>query len=48
MERFISFRGDKVELDVKKVALIFKALGDENRIKILQLLSTGEKCACKL
>ena len=27
---------------------IFKALSDENRIRILRLLRTGEKCACKL
>ena len=32
----------------KKIALIFKALGDENRIRIIKLLRTGEKCACKL
>lgn len=37
-----------MELDAKKTATIFKAFCDENRIKILQLLSTGEKCACKL
>ncbi|MBQ8348560.1 MAG: winged helix-turn-helix transcriptional regulator [Ruminococcus sp.] len=37
-----------MELDVKKTAIIFKAFCDENRIKILQLLSGGEKCACKL
>ena len=34
--------------DVKKLAAVFRALGDENRVKILGLLSTGEKCACKL
>ena len=27
---------------------IFKALGDENRIRILKMLRSGEKCACKL
>lgn len=32
----------------KRTAAIFKAFCDENRIRILQLLSTGEKCACKL
>ena len=37
-----------MELDTKKTAAMFKAFCDENRIKILQLLSTGEKCACKL
>lgn len=35
-------------MDDKKTSLIFKAFCDENRIKILRLLSTGEKCACKL
>lgn len=32
----------------KKTAELFKALCDENRIKILKLLQTGEKCACHL
>ena len=27
---------------------IFKALSDENRIRILKLLHNGEKCACNL
>lgn len=30
------------------VALICKALGDSNRLQIVQMLSDGEKCACKL
>lgn len=37
-----------MEIDAKRTAIIFKAFCDENRIKILQLLITGEKCACKL
>lgn len=37
-----------LEPDEKKTALIFKAFCDENRIRILKLLRTGEKCACKL
>lgn len=32
----------------KQIAMIFKALCDENRIKILKLLQNGEQCACKL
>ncbi len=32
----------------KNTALVFKAFCDENRIKILDILSSGEKCACKL
>lgn len=35
-------------IDEKNTALIFKAFCDENRIKILQLLRDGEKCACML
>lgn len=31
-----------------KIAIVFKAFCDENRIKILEMLKTGEKCACKL
>ncbi|MGN0692838.1 MAG: ArsR/SmtB family transcription factor [Oscillospiraceae bacterium] len=34
--------------DAKKTAVIFKAFCDENRIRILQLLQGGEKCACML
>jgi ArsR family transcriptional regulator len=37
-----------MKLDPKKTATIFKAFCDENRIKVLQLLLDGEKCACKL
>lgn len=32
----------------KENANIFKAFSDENRIQILSLLQTGEKCACTL
>ena len=35
-------------MDEQKTATIFKALCDENRIRILKLLCSGEKCACKL
>lgn len=30
------------------VALICKALSDANRLKIVEMLSDGEKCGCKL
>ena len=30
------------------IALICKALGDANRLKIVKMLSDGEKCGCKL
>ncbi|MGN1159374.1 MAG: ArsR/SmtB family transcription factor [Lachnospiraceae bacterium] len=32
----------------KKVAAMFKAFCDENRLQILQLLQDGERCACSL
>ena len=35
-------------MDEVKTALIFKAFCDENRIRILKMLRSGEKCACKL
>lgn len=34
--------------DEKRTAVIFKAFCDENRVRILQLLQDGEKCACRL
>ena len=37
-----------MEIDTKRAAVIFKAFCDENRVKILQMLKSGEKCACKL
>ena len=35
-------------MEEKSAAGVFKALGDENRIRILRLLRGGEKCACLL
>ena len=32
----------------QNIVCIFKALSDENRIRILKMLRSGEKCACKL
>lgn len=32
----------------KQIVAMFKALGDENRIQIIELLIGGEKCACNL
>ena len=37
-----------LQLDERKTAMVFKAFCDENRIRILKLLTTGEKCACRL
>lgn len=37
-----------LQTEEKRTAGIFKALSDENRIRILKLLQNGEKCACVL
>lgn len=37
-----------MEFVPEKTAVIFKAFCDENRIRILQILKSGEKCACRL
>lgn len=36
------------EASLKEKALYFKALSDENRLKILWLLTEGELCACNI
>ncbi len=33
-------------MDIKKTAAIFKALSDENRLRILSALEMEESCAC--
>ncbi len=33
-------------MDYKAYAMIMKALGDETRVKIFDMLSEGERCAC--
>lgn len=35
-------------MNESSIALICKALSDPNRLKIVQILSGGEQCACKL
>ena len=34
--------------EYEKKAKVFRAFCDENRLMILELLQTGEKCACRL
>ncbi|EKD64302.1 MAG: hypothetical protein ACD_51C00028G0028 [uncultured bacterium] len=33
---------------MKKTASAFKAIGEPNRLKIVELLSSGEKCVCEI
>ena len=35
-------------MEPSRVSLICKALADPNRLRIIQLLTRGEKCACEL
>lgn len=35
-------------MNITDIALICKALGDNNRLQIVRMLSEGEKCACRL
>lgn len=35
-------------MDYKKTEAMFKALSDENRLRILVLLKEGERCGCNL
>ena len=35
-------------MNTMDVAVICKVLGDSNRLQIVQMLSDGEKCGCKL
>ena len=35
-------------MDYQNTAKLFKAFCDENRLRIIELLKDGEKCACTL
>lgn len=37
-----------LKLDVRPVSKLFKALGDETRLRIIALLSHGELCVCHI
>lgn len=37
-----------MQVDTKKTAAMFKALCDENRLRILLILKNGERCGCRL
>lgn len=38
----------RYKMNYKKKALVYKAIGDENRVHILDFLSEGEKCASSI
>ena len=40
--------GKKLASAYHDTVRVFKAFCDENRLRILEMLRTGEKCACKL
>ena len=40
--------GDRMNLDYQQQVLCFKALSDETRLQILEMLTMGELCACKI
>lgn len=37
-----------MELDFARGTMLFKALADETRVKIVHILSCGEVCACEI
>ncbi|HZO08390.1 MAG TPA: metalloregulator ArsR/SmtB family transcription factor, partial [Myxococcota bacterium] len=40
--------GSAAHLDVRPVTRLFRALGDETRLRIVALLAHGELCVCHL
>ena len=41
-------QGDNVDYKYLDSVRVFKAFSDENRLMILEMLQSGEMCACKL
>jgi len=35
-------------MDIKNLTSLFKALGDENRLRLINLLKRGELCCCQI
>ena len=46
--KLINMKGGWVMKNLGGTARLFKALADENRLHILELLQRGERCACVL
>jgi ArsR family transcriptional regulator len=45
---FFNEKSEIMKYNYEKYAMIFKALGDETRLKIVSMLSDKELCACKI
>lgn len=41
-------RGGQMQIDYVKYAKMFKVMSDPKRLKIIDMLSEGELCACKI
>lgn len=49
VDRLLSiYGGDYLKMNYEENAKLMKALADSNRLKIMDILSCGEKCACDL
>jgi ArsR family transcriptional regulator len=48
MNIYIKGRCRLAQYDIEKQASVFRALSDANRLQIVDMLSCGELCACKL
>ena len=42
------YRCEVLEMNTLELSVICKALSDPNRLQIVQMLSNGERCGCKL
>lgn len=45
---YVEKGSEKMDKDYKQYAMLLKALSDETRIKIIDMLSNGELCACNI
>lgn len=44
----INIKGEMMEQNYDDYAKVIKALSDSSRLKIIDILSCGEQCACKI
>jgi ArsR family transcriptional regulator, arsenate/arsenite/antimonite-responsive transcriptional repressor len=48
IDDYLCNKEGELMLKYEENAIIFKALSDQNRLKIIDILSCGEKCACDI